>query len=175
METLSILPKQDLDDLLDLLRKDPAAFFEQPMLFSWWVHGGEPGPDHLSNALDLTSENGVLEVVYVRPVFDLDFDPPYLTEKFSDSIDLDRAKTLLEEMFGAGLFEREYAEEEDPGIADNLKETWQFERGSTQLEKTLFEPFPDGLDPLREICNALVTDLLQSGQRELKTPDDPDY
>ena len=163
-------PQTELDRLESEFRKQERGFLVQPFSFTWWVHGGEPGPGYISGALTLSSEGGRLEARFVRASYDLKQSPPQSVEKLHAGLESGRAFAVLHQMFQAGLFAKELPEERDRQVADGVEETWKFHRGEWKAEKTMFEPFPEILEPLRAACRPIVEQLRKTGARTPQTP-----
>jgi hypothetical protein len=153
----------------EILRElDPATSTTAALRFSWWVHGGEPGPDYVSEALDLTRTRQGIQAVYVRAVFDFKRTPHQATERFAGTLTQAQLASTLGSVLRSKLFSRTLPEERDPSVADNLRETFQLGHASRELEKTLFEPFPEGLEEIRALCRSLIEELKQKGARTLE-------
>jgi len=143
-----------LNKLVQQLAHERSAFFSQPFSFSWWLRGGEPGSP--SDKLSLEGDRGSVKATYIRARFDQDHTPLFHTDKFAVVIDTDHAVKILGRLFESPLFREHFREESDRGMRDIQKETWSFERGSTQYSKTIYEPFPASLEDLRSSVRDLV-------------------
>lgn len=170
-ERVKALSKAELDRVQLELTHQEEKFLNHPFLFSRWLHGGEPGPDYVSEALDLTGKKGArVEGTFLQAMFDFQYDPPQYTETFQDTVEPRRVTALLRQMLRTGLWSEEFPAERDPQVADNLKETWQFDFESVKLEKTFYEPFPPSLEAMREVCQSLVEQLKRTGKRTVERP-----
>jgi hypothetical protein len=166
----NILPPAELDRMESELRGGDAAFLGRLLLFSWWVHGGEPGPGHVSEAFRLVQEGGKLQAVFLVETHDLRRRPPARTERFAAGVEPGAAARVLRQVLQSGLFARELPEEKDRQVADILKETWRFHHGAHKVEKTLFAPFPAGLEPLRSACRTMIDEVKRTGTRSIVEP-----
>lgn len=156
-KSISVLPKTELDKLTTGLVSQGARFVKQPFLFSWWIHGGEPG--HQSDFLKLKSVDGKLVGEFVRSMFNPQLNPPYVTKKYTAIVPSNRVVEILQEMLAVRLFAEEFPEEKDPGVCDILKETWKFECVFANVEKTMYEPFSRNLNRLRALCRDLINEI----------------
>jgi hypothetical protein len=157
--TVTTLSKADSESTYYELTHNAEEFLRHPFLFSWWIHGGEPGPDYVSMAIDFTNKEGRLEAIFVQAKFDFQATPHQYTNKQSGVIAAGTVVNLLRDMLESNLFTTEFPEEKDPKVADILKETWQFNFGRSKLEKTFYEPFPHAVETLRKTCKLLIGQL----------------
>jgi hypothetical protein len=166
-----ILPKAEIDGLAAALRQDPGKFFAQPVSFTWWLRGGEPGSG--SDSLKFSSDGGGIHAVYIRARFNADYKPPMLSEQFAGDLNVKQATGILGPVLDSPLFREQLPQEQKPRIADLQKETWEFARGAVNLEKTLHEPFPDQLASGRAACREAIEYLTKTGRRTIRQPKPP--
>lgn len=166
-----ILPKAEIDGLAAALRQDPGRFFAQPVSFTWWLRGGEPGSG--SDSLKFSSDGGGIHAIYIRARFNADYRPPMLSEQFAGDLNVKQAAGILGPMLDSPLFREDLPQEQKPRIADLQKETWEFARGAVTLQKTLHEPFPDQLASSRAACREVQEYLTKTGQRTIRQPKPP--
>jgi len=154
VELFSMQPKDMvLNELVQKLRSGQNAFFSQPFSYSWWLRGGEPGSP--SDKLTLEGDRGSVQGIYIRTRFDPKREPPFASETFRGAIDVDCASSVLLCLFESSLFRERLVEENDRGNRDLRQETWKFDRDGIHLSKTLFEPFPESIEALRETSRDL--------------------
>lgn len=145
--------------------RNPHDVFRAGWGFSWWRHGGEPGPDWLSDQISLTVAGGQATGQYIRarnaprPPF------PTSAEEFTGSVPAALAERLFRAIFAIQLFERSLPAETRGGLADAMQQTFDLNVGSTHLSKTLFEPSPEELGDLGPACEAVASHLRDSGVR----------
>jgi hypothetical protein len=166
-----ILPKAEIDGLAAALRQDPGRFFAQPVSFTWWLRGGEPGSG--SDSLKFSSDGSGIHAIYIRARFNADYRPPMLSEQFAGDLNVKQATGILGPVLDSPLFREELPQEQKPRIADLQKETWEFARGAVALQKTLHEPFPDQLASGRAACREAMEYLTKTGQRTIRQPKPP--
>lgn len=164
----STLPQKQVELVKMELNPTKKDFLQgQTFKFSWWIHGGEPGPDYRSDILRIEVKEGINKASYLQVLFDLKIHPPYITEKFELPINIEKIKSLAYEIIESQLIEKYFSEEKDPLIGGVVKETWQLEMNGAKLDKTIFEPFPNDLDSLRQFCEMLIVDLKEVGVKTI--------
>lgn len=130
-------------------------------LFSWWVRGGEPGPGWTSDALEVRHAGGRVVALYTRSRTVFDNRMVSRADEFEMEVRPEMLGELARMLLATGLFARTLAEEDDRGMRDILKETWELQRGVDRLAKTLYEPFPAELEDLRVTCRNLCREMVR--------------
>lgn len=158
----------DLNSTLDRLAKQlahsPAAFFQDPFTFTWWLRGGEPGSP--SDNLVLQGDRGHVKGTYIRARFDPTHRPPVHSETFSGAVPLYRVSAILTSLFEGSLFREPTNEEEGEGeMRDARKESWLFRTAKVDLSRTLLEPFPKAIEPTRALCLEIAEELVPAHRR----------
>src|SRR5882672_3634148 len=161
MNKQAVIPSASaqLNEVTAQLSRGDKGFFVPPLLFSFWVRGGDPGEGFTSDKLEVQCEKELCEANFVRTRFDEEYSPPYLAEQFTGHLSLQDVTDLLKLAVGSSLFRKEFPSEKKPPIADILKETWVLSKEGIQLQKTFFEPFPEDLVAIRKICNDLMAKI----------------
>ena len=132
---------------------------------SWWRHGGEPGPDWLSDKVVVTVAGGTATGRYIRarnaPR------PPFQpsAEEFTGSIPAPLAERLLHAIFSLRLYERPHPSEARAALADAVEEKLELSVGALHLVKSLYEPSRDELGALGPACEAVAAHLHDNGVR----------
>lgn len=165
---------QAADKMLLQLRRDPVEFFAEPSLIRHWVRGGDPGEGYSSDitefsveALQPPNKSVKVQTAYVRTRFDMEYDPPFLAERFELAADPKDAAKFVIRLLESPVFRKRFAEETPPQVADILKETWVVRHGKTEVSKTFYEPFPKELEELREASRKLAGSLASKGRRTI--------
>ena len=169
------LSKDEIARLLAALDQNRIRFFSEPLRLRWRLHGGEPGSGSDAVAL-VADESGRLQAVYTRSRFDRSYQPPMLVEHFTGPLNFEQAAELVRTLLETPLFRETLPEESARGMADLMKETWEFQRGFTaavSVSKTVFEPFPQNLSKPRAAFRALMAHLERSGERVVKSTKAP--
>jgi hypothetical protein len=143
--------------------RNPGDVFHAGWTFSWWRHGGEPGPDWLSDKVDIAVAGGQVTGTYTRarnaPR------PPFQTtaDEFTGTLPAPLAEQLLRSIFTTQIFERSLPSEARANLADAIKQEFELRVGSTHLSKTLHEPAPEELGDLGPACDAVAAHLRDTG------------
>jgi hypothetical protein len=159
----------DATALVRMYRADPRGFRTAPVTLTLWQHGGGPGPGLSNESLQLDFRpDGVVNGTFNRTSFDQSYVPPFLHERFTGRVPVQRAERLLDEVLGGPLFVQEHASERDPSIGGVMQEEWDVTRGAARAHKLFYkEPYPAEYAAPRAIGRELMAELVQHGAREL--------
>jgi hypothetical protein len=153
-----------LDMLANQLAHNPDAFFQHPFSFTWWLRGGEPGSP--SDNLVLQGDHGQVKGTYIRARFDPKHQPPVHSETFSGVVPLHRVSNILTLLFESSVLREPVNEDHGEGeMRDAQEESWRFQDPKVDLTKTLFEPFPKAIEPMRALCLEIAEQLVPSHSR----------
>ena len=160
--------KEAFEEIRRLHQEGEADFRKEPVKFSFWLRGGDPGEGYTSDMLELELRpDRSVAGAYTKARFDLHYEPPYLAELFSAPVPEADAAAVLRLVFGSALFTAEYPSERKPPIGDLVKETWTLSRGKANAEKTFFHEFPADLADLRAASHRIMQDLEKRGERQV--------
>jgi len=62
----SMVEQREAEGLREAFAADPDGTVRKGLLFSWWRHGGEPGPDWLSDKLEVNERDGQFSARFRR-------------------------------------------------------------------------------------------------------------
>lgn len=153
----------DAPSLRATFEHDPARVLRAAWRFSWWKRGGEPGPDWLSDKVDLVATNGRVAGQYTlarnAPA------PPFRThaDEHTGEVPEALAAGLLRAIFAHRLYEQTFAAEGRANLADAVRHTFDLTIDAVHLEKTLHEPTRDELGEVGRACEAIAAHLLATG------------
>ena len=156
--------------LREAFAADPEAALRGGFAFSWWCHGGEPGPDWLSDKLDLVARDGQFSGVYTRARPDPA--PPFQVraQSFSGGVPEPLIRSLLAAIFERRLFEATLPSELRGNVMDALQQSFDLTLAGTHLQKTLFEPAPEELGSYPDACARITQRLMETGSRRELPP-----
>ncbi|XXY54056.1 hypothetical protein WME91_23285 [Sorangium sp. So ce269] len=151
--------------------QDPRKTFESQWTLSWWRHGGEPGPDWLSDKIDITAAKGKVTGVYTRarnaPT------PPFKTQadEFTGQVPSALAEPVFRAIVAGRLYERTLPSESRADLADAVQHAFELNVGSLRLVKTLHEPSRDELGELGPALEGVANHLRDTGaHRDVTRP-----
>lgn len=153
----------DAVTLRELYERDSNKVLQSGWSLSWWRHGGEPGPDWLSDKIDLTAKEGNVTGRYTRarnaPV------PPFApkADEFTGTVPTALAEQLFRAIFAVRLYERSFPSEARAGLADAVQQSFELDVGSLHLAKILYEPSRAELGELGAACESVAAHLRDAG------------
>ena len=156
---------QEAAVLREFYEQQPVELFRASWHLNWWKRGGEPGPDWLSDNIDLVTIQGRTKGQYIRtrnaPM------PPFQSqaEKFTGEIPPEIAVKLLQTLFIQRIFERTFPSEQRINLADAVSQTFDLTLENMHLVKTLYEPDIADLGDVAYICDAVAEHLRVNGFR----------
>ena len=148
----------------------PEATLRGGFAFSWWCHGGEPGPDWLSDKLDLATRDDQFSGLYTRARPDPT--PPFQirAQAFSGGVPEPLIRALLAAIFASRLFEATVASELRGDLMDALQQHFDLTLAGVRLQKTLFEPAAEELGGFPNVCAQIIRRLTETGSRRELPP-----
>lgn len=160
------LRPNDAASLRARYERAPNEVLQSAWSFSYWRHGGEPGPDWLSDKLDLSAANGQVTARYIRTRNDQA--PPFSphAEEFTGAVPANLAESLLRALIAGQLFERTLPAEGSTQLADALQLELELSVGSLHLKKHLYEPQPAELGDLGPACEQVMGHLKDQGAKK---------
>jgi hypothetical protein len=159
--------------LREAFLRDPEAMLRKGFAFDWWCHGGGPGPDWLSDKLDLASRTSGIFGVYIRarpaaaPPFKIS------AEDFTGTVPKPLVAALLAALFDSRLFEKTVPSELRKNLMDAMIQTFDVTVGAVRLQKTLFSPDSEELGASFDACEAIARELREHGSRRNLPPATP--
>ena len=147
-----------------------SGLLTQAAEFTYWLRGGPPGEGYTSDLLALRAADGGIQGEYIRARFDEAYEPPYLAEQFRAPVPLQKADAAVQTALAAGLFSRTFPGEQEPPVADILKETWTLKWAGGELAKTFYQDFPNELNQVRGLCEAIMNELARAATPTILNP-----
>ena len=160
-----------LDELRKLVEGPSAELWSVPVKITMWLRGGDPGEGFTSDMIEIELRpDGTATGIYTRAHFSLDYEPPYLVERFTAPVGSEEASQIVSLLAASPLFMTTYPAEEAPPVGDMMKESWSVSRGTLNLQKTFYHELPHELAREREVLAEFGRQVEQRGQREVLNP-----
>jgi hypothetical protein len=147
--------------------EDPRELLGKPFLFQFWLRGGPPGQGFTSDKIEVKGDGHRIQGRFVRARFDPSYEPPFLAEEFSATLTNSQCIPLMRSFFQTNMMEKTHPSEQEPPVADILKETWELSWDGRHSRKTFFHELPSELEALRKLVWALAGDLEKDGVRKV--------